>query len=292
MNFIVKHQIAIYFTLTFLISWGSILVLIAVNGMPVTVEEAHEQLPFTIMLFLSGPLISGLLMIGLVDGKQGFSDLISRTLKWRINAVWYAVALLTAPLVFTIVHYFLTFLSPVYSPGFLSSSGTSLVILSIMSGIIVGICEEIGWFGFAIPKLRHRYSILTTGLLVGVIWGAWHIMANDIWAIRTYSGGLNSLVYAILSGLSFLIGQLPPYRLLMLWVYEKTGSLLAMMVMHFSLTACAIAYSPTSMTGWQVFVYSLSIAFAMWLVVGVVVWSNKDEIFRKTQTENHATKKP
>ena len=131
-----------------------------------------------------------------------------------------------------------------------------------------------------IPKLRLRYGILTTGLLVGVIWGAWHIMANDIWAIQTYSGGLNPVVYAVLSGISFLIGQLPPFRLLMVWVYENTGSLLVMMVMHFSLTACSIAFSPTSMSGWQVFIYSLSVAAAMWLVAGAVVWINKKEFFQ------------
>ena len=281
MNFIEKNRILIFFVLTFSISWGLILVLIAFNGMPVTVAEAQAQLPFTIMVFLSGPLISGLLMIGVVDGKKGFSDLVSRFLKWRIGVAWYAVALLTAPLVFVAVHFLLTLVSPVYSPGFLSPNGTSLVLMSIMSGLMVGICEEIGWFGFVIPKLRLRYSILTTGLLVGVIWGAWHIMANDIWAIRTYSGGLNPVVYAVLSGFSFLVGQLPPYRLLMVWVYENTRSLLVMMLMHFSLTACSIAFSPTSMAGWQVFTYSLSIAAAMWLLAGVVVWINREEILRR-----------
>ena len=280
MNFIRNHQILLYFILTFSISWGLILVLIAINGMPGTVAEAQAQLPFTIMVFLSGPLISGLLMIGLIDGKKGFSDLISRLLKWKIGVVWYAFALLTAPLVFVAVHYLLSLVSPIYTPGFLGPNGTTLLLMSIMSGIMVGFCEEIGWFGFVIPKLRLRYGILTTGLLVGVIWGAWHIMANDIWAIRTYSGGLNPVVYAVLSGISFLIGQLPPFRLLMVWVYENTGSLLVMMVMHFSLTACSIAFSPTPMSGWQVFIYSLSVAAAMWLVAGAVVWINKKEFFQ------------
>jgi len=278
LHFIEKHPVLSYFFLTFLISWGLILVLIAVNGMPVTVAEAQAQLPFTIMVFLSGPLVSGLLLIGLVDGKKGFSDLLSRMLKWRIGVAWYALALLTAPLVFVTVHFLLTLASPVYSPGFLGTDGASLVLMSVLSGLMVGFCEEIGWFGFAIPKLRLRYGVLATGLLVGVVWGAWHIMANDIWAIRTYSGGLNPVVYATLSAISFLVGQLPPYRVMMVWVYERTGSLLVMMVMHFSLTACSIAFAPTSMAGWQVFIYSLSVAAAMWLVAAAIVWMNREEI--------------
>lgn len=289
MNFITRTPVLSFFVLTFLISWGLILMLIAVNGMPTTVVEAQAQLPITIMVFLSGPLISGLLMIGMVDGREGFRDLLSRFLKWRVSLVFYAVALLTAPLVYLAVHYFLTFISPVYSPGFLGPNGPSLVILSIMSGVMVGICEEIGWFGFAIPKLRLRYNILRTGLLVGVIWGAWHIMANDIWAIRTYSGGLDQMVYAVLSGISFMIGQLPPFRILMVWVYEKTGSLLLMMVMHFSLTACSIAFSPTSMSGWEVFNYSLSVATVMWLIAGAVVLVNRREILRSEDNRNQTT---
>jgi len=284
-NFIEKNPIPIYFGLTFLLSWGLILVLIAINGMPTTVSEAQAELPLTIIVFLSGPFVSGLVMIGLVDGRKGFRELLSRLFKWRISWFWYAVALLTAPLVFAVVHYLLFLVSPVYSPGFLGPNGASLVLLSIMSGIMVGICEEIGWSGFAIPRLRLRYSVLTTGLLVGIIWGAWHIMANDIWAIRTYSGELNPMVYAVLSGLSFLIGQLPPFRLLMVWVYEKTGSLFMMMVMHFSLTACSIAFSPTSMSGWQVFIYSLSVAAAMWLVAGAVVWVNRKDFLRSEHSD-------
>lgn len=281
LNFIKRNQIPLFFVLTFLISWGFILVLIAINGMPTTMPEAQAQLPLTIMVFLCGPLVSGLLMIGLVDGRKGFHELLSRLTKWRVSFAWYAVALLTAPSVFALVHYLLFQISPVYSPGFLGPNVASMILQSILSGIVVGICEEIGWSGFVIPKVRLRHSILTTGLMVGVIWGAWHIMANDIWAIRAYSGGLNPVVYAVLAGVSFLIGQLPPYRLLMVWVYDNTDSLLIMMMMHSSLTTCSIAFSPTSMAGWQVFIYSLSVAAATWFVAGVVVWVNRKHLLRR-----------
>lgn len=280
-----RTPVLLYFVLTFLISWGLILVLIAVNGMPVTMDEAQAELPVTILVFLSGPLISGLVMIGWTDGRRGFRDLLSRMSRWRVGRVYYAIALLTAPLVFAVAHVLLSLLSPVYAPGFLGPDGASLVTMSIMSGIMVGLFEEIGWSGFAIPRLRRRHSILTTGLLVGVIWGAWHIMANDIWAIRTYSGGLDPVLYATLAGVSFLIGQLPPFRILMVWVYERTGSLLVMVLMHASLTACSIACSPTSMSGWQVFVYGLSVAAVMWLLAGGVVWAHRVEAQAKTHPE-------
>jgi membrane protease YdiL (CAAX protease family) len=276
MNWIKKNPVLSYFIFTFLISWGAILILIAINGMPNTVAEAQAQLPLAIMTFLLGPFLTGLMMIGLVHGRNGYRDLWSRMIKWRINLVWYAIALLLAPLVFVATHFFLSLFSPVYLPGFLTvPDGSTLILMGIISGIMVGILEEVGWFGFAIPEMRKRYSPLAVGLIVGIIWGAWHIMANDIWAIKTYSGEIPTVHYAILSGLSFLIGQLPPFRILMVWAYERTGSLFLMVVMHFSLTACSITFSPTAMTGWEVFIYSLAVAAVFWVIAAAVVLADR-----------------
>lgn len=285
MNRIRKNPVLFYFIFTFLISWGAILVLIAINGMPNTADEAQAQLPLAIMTFLFGPFISGLVMIGLVHGRNGYRDLWSRMLKWRINLVWYAIALLLAPLVFVATHFVLSFFSPVYLPGFLTATdGSALIFMGIMSGIMVGILEEVGWFGFAIPEMRKRYNPLAVGLIVGIIWGAWHIMSNDIWAIKTYSGEIPTVLYAVLSGLSFLIGQLPPFRILMVWAYERTGSLFLMVVMHFSLTACSITFSPTEMTGWEVFIYSLAVAAVFWLITAALILIDR-------RTKNFSTAK-
>jgi len=276
MNLIKKNPILSYFIFTFLISWGAILVLIAINGMPTTEAEAQAQLPLAIMTFLLGPCISGLVMIGLVHGRAGYRNLASRLLKWRFSLVWYAVALLLAPAVFVVTQLIMSLISPAYLPGFLTApDGLSLIFLGIMSGIMVGILEEVGWFGFVIPEMRQRYSPLRVGLIVGIIWGAWHIMANDIWAIKTYSGEIPTVLYAVLSGLSFLIGQLPPFRILMVYVYERTGSLSLMMVMHFSLTACSITFAPAAMTGWNVFIYSLAIAAVFWVIAAAVVLADR-----------------
>lgn len=276
MNWIKKNPVLSYFIFTFLISWGAILIMIAINGMPNTVAEAQAQLPLTIMTFLLGPFLTGLMMIGLVHGRNGYRDLWSRMIKWRINLVWYAIALLLAPLVFMATHFFLSLFSSIYLPGFLTvPDDSTLILMGIISGIMVGILEEVGWFGFAIPEMRKRHSPLAVGLIVGTIWGAWHIMANDIWAIKTYSGEIPTALYAVLSGLSFMIGQLPPFRILMVWAYERTGSLFLMVIMHFSLTACSITFSPTEMTGWQVFIYSMSVAAVFWVIAAAVVLADR-----------------
>jgi membrane protease YdiL (CAAX protease family) len=180
---------------------------------------------------LAGPSVAGLLLTGLVSGRAGFRELLSRLLKWRVGARWYAVALLTAPLVFTAVPAALSLTSPVYLPGILNADDkTSFLLLGIVPALMVGFFEELGWTGFAIPKLRRRHAVLATGLLVGVPWGAWHLMTNDVWLADSFSGGLPVAFFVAATGLSLLVGQLPAYRVLMVWAYERTGSLLVAML--------------------------------------------------------------
>ena len=63
----------------------------------------------------------------------------------------------------------------------------SLLLIGLVVGLVTGIFEELGWTGFAIPRLRLRYGVLTTGLIVGVLWGAWHFL---IFWEATLSGAL------------------------------------------------------------------------------------------------------
>jgi membrane protease YdiL (CAAX protease family) len=280
--FIKRNPVLTYFIITFVISWGAVLIMIGYKGMPTTKEQLDAQLPVAILAMLGGPSIAGLLMTGLVNGRAGFRNLLSRLLKWRVSFCWYAVALLTGPLVLLVAHLVLSLISPIYVPGiFASDNKSSLLLLGIMGGVMVGICEELGWTGFAIPELRQRYSILTTGLIVGVIWGAWHILSNDVWAIRTYSGALSPALFVTLRGFGFLIGQLPPFRILIVWVYDRTGSLLVAMLMHVGLTASSLILGPLAELGVSVLIYDLALAVAMWVVAAAVVAANGGQLSRQ-----------
>jgi uncharacterized protein len=66
-----------------------------------------------------GPSVAGLLMTGLLYGKEGFRELRSRLLRWKVSARWYAIALLTAPLLYMGVSLALSLTSPEYLPGIL-----------------------------------------------------------------------------------------------------------------------------------------------------------------------------
>jgi hypothetical protein len=73
-------------------------------------------LPFMGLAMLAGPSVPGILLTGLLYGRAGFRDLLTRMTRWRVGARWYAVALLTAPLLFTAVSLALSLTSPEFLP--------------------------------------------------------------------------------------------------------------------------------------------------------------------------------
>ena len=134
-----------YFALTFAISWGCILMVVGPGGIPAPTEQALTLLGVAILAMLPGPSVAGILLTGLVSGRAGLRELLSRLLRWRVGARWYAVALLTAPVLATATLLALLQGSPVFLPGILASDDkASVLLVGIVVGLVVGIFEEIG----------------------------------------------------------------------------------------------------------------------------------------------------
>jgi membrane protease YdiL (CAAX protease family) len=267
--FIKRHPVLIYYALVFAISWGGILILIGPGGIPGTTEQVERLMPFVLLALFAGPSVAGILMTGLVYGKAGYRDLVSRLLRWRVGARWYAVALVFAPLLVAAVLLALSLLSPEFLPGILiTSDKASLLLFGIAWGLIGGgFLEELGWTGFAVPTFRRRSGVFATGLMVGLLWGAWHFLIA-FWASSSLSEE-QSLVIFVAGFLVFYVGALPAYRVLMVWVYDHTESLLVAMLMHASLSASTLILQPLT-TGAPYLVWNLVLAAVLWLVVAAV----------------------
>jgi len=124
-------------------------------GMPTTSEKAAKLWPIVFLPYFFGPSIAGILLTGLVYGKDGLRELLSRLVRWRVGARWYMVALLTAPLLVTLILLALSLTSPVFLPGILTTADkVGLILTGLLVGLIEGgLMEELGWTGFAIPKM-------------------------------------------------------------------------------------------------------------------------------------------
>jgi len=267
--FIKKHPVLTYFALTFAISWGGVLILGAPYGMPTTEEQSAKVWPIVFLPYFLGPSLTSLLLTGLVYGRAGFRELLSRLLKWRVSFRWYAVALLTAPPLGTAILLALSLTSPVFLPQILTTADkVGLILTGLVVGLIFGgLLEELGWTGFAIPELRRRYGVVTTGLIVGILHAVWHFLPT-FWASGDSSGALDLLLF--LPPCLFYIGVLPAYRVLMVWVYDRTRSLLVAMLMHASLTASTLFILSPSARGVSLMTYYLILTVAMWVVVAAV----------------------
>lgn len=265
--------ILIYFALTFVISWGGLLLVSGgPDGFPHSKEEFQNLLPIFIPIVLAGPSVACLLLTALVSGKAGFRELLSRLLRWRVGVRYYAMALLIAPLVLVLELLALSLVSPTFLPGFFAADAKApLLSMGLLAGLVVGFFEELGWIGFATPRLLRQYGVVTTGLIVGLLWGAWHIFLNGVWVVDVFKGGLPPVLFLTARGVGDLVGLLPAYRVIMTWVYDRTGSLLVAMLMHASLTACTIVFEPQGLSGGIIVIYDLVSAAAMWAVAASVI---------------------
>jgi len=117
--------------------------------------------------------------------------------------------------------------------------------------------------------------MLATGLIVGGLWGAWHLLVN-FWSSGTPSRTL--MLSQLLTSLFFSFGILPAYRVLMVWVYDRTESVLVAWLMHAALTASNVILGPLMTPGVTGPIWSLVMAAALWVVVAAVAPADREQL--------------
>jgi membrane protease YdiL (CAAX protease family) len=271
LRFARQHPVMTYFALTFSISWGGLLLVIGPSGIRGIMEQTTRNSLFwsLYVVTVAGPSAAGILSSIFVYGKRGLRNIVAGLLRWRVGARWYAVALLVAPLSVFPTLFVLSVFSPAFIPGILTAGDqVSLVLFAVAVGLVNPWIEELGWTGFAVPELGKRYGILANGLIVGIMWGAWHFLSN-LWGASSVTIPLALFMPAML--FSFL----PPFRVLMVWVYDRTRSLLVAVIMHGSLNAFWLIATPTAITAANLVTWYIAWAAVLWVISGIVVLRRK-----------------
>ncbi len=283
-NFIKRHPVFSYYFLVFAISWGGILILIGGPGnIPDTNENAEKLFFPALIIMFAGPFMSGIIMNYFTDGMGGVRKLISRLLRWRVKVIWYLIAVLTGPLTVATVLFGLSIFNQKFLPGIITvDDKIGLIIFGVSWGIIGGgLLEETGWTGFAVPQLRKRYNILTTGLIVGILWGIWHFLIA-FWA-SNYLRGEDSWSMFVAGFLAFYLIALPAYRVLLVYVYDRTGNLPVVMLMHAFLSASTLIFQPI-ITGEISFIWNLVLGIIFWIIVIILVSTNRRYFLQETKS--------
>jgi membrane protease YdiL (CAAX protease family) len=274
-TFIQQHPLLTYYALTFTISWGgSLWVLGGLGKIPIPPEEIARVFLPAYLATVAGPSMVCILMTGLLGGREGLRDLFSRLIKWRAGVRWYAIAVVSGPLSVVGTLLVLSLFSREFLPGFLTPTGSasSPGALAFPLGVVValslfnGFVEELGWTGFAIPRMNPRYGVFVTGLSVGLLWGAWHFVSN-----LALSGGSTGLVPLAPFMAGLLFSFLPPFRVLMVWVYDHTHSLLVAMLMHSSLNIFWLLSTPVGIGPVSLMTWYVSWAVLLWVIVAAVL---------------------
>lgn len=174
-----------------------------------------------------GPPIAAVVVVWTTEGPSAARRLLGRLTRWRVRGRWYAVALLLPGLV---VGAALVIDAGVFD---VSTPLPTLELLPLFVGSILanmligGGLEEIGWRGFALPRLQASYSALTASLAIGVVWVAWHAPLFVV----------PGAIQAELAPLPFLVQGIA-LAVLFTWLYNSTrGSLLLVVLLHGAVNA-------------------------------------------------------
>ena len=181
-----------FFAIAFALAWGMWLVVawaadqagIATNDLLRLVEERRLEgvdtaLPGWMLYGITRVIdfsfsIAGLIMIGVTAGRTGFRELGRRLLLWRFPVRWYLLALLP---VFLLAGAALLAAKPLQ----LSGQAIITALFSLEAGLLVSLFlrgamgEELGLRGFALPRLQAQMSPFRASLIIGILWGAWHL---------------------------------------------------------------------------------------------------------------------
>jgi membrane protease YdiL (CAAX protease family) len=251
-----RHPATIYFALTFLISWVGALILVApklISSRPI--PKMDGILMFPIMLL--GPVATSIILIALTEGTAGLRDLLQRMGKWKLPAKWYLIALIIPPFLIMVVLLFLrSFVSPAFSPNFF--------YFGFLFGIPAGFFEEIGWMGYAFPKLRLRQKFIKASVILGFFWGLWHFPVIDFLGAASPHG--RYLFPFFIAFIAILIA----IRVLITWIYSNTTSIPLAQFMHAVSTGCLAMLGPSTLSPAQETLWYMMYAVLLW-ITGLII---------------------
>jgi uncharacterized protein len=234
-----RYPLITFVVLTYALTW--------LAWMPLAIRGPiyGDRLSYLHFLGSFGPLVSAFAVTGLLSGWPGVRELLSRILKWKVPVGWHLIAWF-APAALYIIAAVVVRVGWGQWPAF-GRFGTSeeyaqlaVPVYWLLSILCYGFGEEVGWRGFALPRLQQNYSKLISTVFISVIWAAWHI------PVFSFSTGFSQMGPAEIFGwyISLLTGSV-----LLTWMYNGTrGSILIVAVFHASLDVAMTSPAPDSLS--------------------------------------------
>ena len=234
---LIRHPLVSFFTLAYALTWLAwspwYLSEDGVGLLPFDGEGISDYLN-TVALIV-GPTLSAFVMTGATEGREGVRGLLRRIVLWRVGLWWYLFVLAGIPAIIL--------LSTVFLPGALASFEASAVPSTLFLYVVAGpvflfiggpVFEEIGWRGFALPRLQRLHGPLVGSLVLGTLWGLWHLPLFLIPSWDTPHGSLPEVALFVILAVSIAV--------VLTWVFNNTkGSVLLAILAHGSINSAAVS---------------------------------------------------
>lgn len=204
MNSFKRYPLILFFLLAYLFVW----------------LEALFPNPILAILSVASPTLAAVLTLRFLKEKDA-PDLMQPLFQGRASLFWYGVAIL-GPILFGVTAIFILSLQSSLPPDFWRVVPWTTLPAILFGRLLINVWEEVGWRGFALPRLQARSNSLTASLILGFLWGFWHL--------PFYIGEASQqtqLPFALLLLDTVLIS------ILYTWLYNNTkGSLLFVTLFH------------------------------------------------------------
>lgn len=226
-EFLKRHSLVIGILLMFALTWPIDLA----NSRVIPVE-----VPFAVYILLGyGIFFAALIMTAFTLGRDAVGTLLKRLLIWRVSVKWYLVALLLVPatmLAGVVLNAMLSgqpidFSTAAAFKIFGPSANLLTLVLPYLLFDAITNGEEMGWRGYVLPRLQAKHSALVSSLILGIIWGLWHLPK---FMGPGSTGSFALLMVATVARAVFLT-----------WLYNNTGgSLLLTVLAHASWNTASV----------------------------------------------------
>jgi len=203
-----------FYVLTYAVSW--------LLWAPLVIFGDRVPGPLAFILLLLGSLVPstmGVLFVALLRGRSGVRTLLGRLLHARIGLRWYLAVVA------------LTMLAPLAVGMSILMGGDTPVVDNTVFGVLFlfafmifpgsALGEELGWRGFVLPRMQARHSALKASLLIGILWGPWHL---PLWLTGSEGHPISLYVPFVVA----VVASSVFYT----WLYNNTGGSLLIVVLY------------------------------------------------------------
>ncbi len=266
-----KNSVRSFFLLSYLISWAIWIPLVIyyyLNPFSVSLSGTPVEIILLAFVGLFGPTFAALIMAHRHDGPNGIKKLLSRWKIVRVGIQWY--------LVLPAINFVIALVAILINVTFLGNTPEVnwglwyLIFIDFIRWMIIGgpIAEETGWRGYALPRLLKSYDALKSSLILGALWGFWHLPLLLIpGASVPVPFEPSILLIYVLNGMSLSI--------IFTWLYTNTrGSVFISYLFHAAANSIANTLLAIYNFGTPHIAYSNTIWFIMignWVVALILI---------------------